>query len=82
MTTYEAVARTRVRLRQPTRTIAAAAGRVWRKARPFALPVTGFGLLTTAAGTWHLWAGLVVAGAACFILDYNSGTSGRTGGQR
>jgi hypothetical protein len=82
VTTYDAVTRARVRVRRPARTVAALAGRAWRKARPYALPVTGFGLLTAAASSWHVWAGLVVAGAACFILDYNSGSTSRTGGQR
>lgn len=49
----------------------------WATIRTAALSVTGFGLLTAAAWTLHLTAGLAVAGVSLLILEALTG-----GGER
>jgi hypothetical protein len=55
----------------------AAAGRTaartlptWQTIRALAMDVTGLGLLSTAAGTLHLAAGLAAAGVSCLLLSW------------
>lgn len=38
--------------------------------RHFVVASTSFGLLTSAAFTWHLWAGLVAAGVSVMLVDH------------
>lgn len=42
----------------------------WKQVRTAALSVAGFGLLTAAAWTVALWAGLAVAGVSVLLIEY------------
>lgn len=57
--------------------VLAAAGRAtaralptWQTVRALTMDVTGLGLLSTAAGTLHLAAGLATAGISCLLLSW------------
>lgn len=74
-TAYAAERSARPKRNRPS--MLAAAGRTaaralptWATVRALAMDVTGLGLLSTAAGTLHLAAGLAAAGVSCLLLSW------------
>lgn len=57
-------------VRPRARTARVAVGNLIRKARPYALPLTGLGCFVGAAFSVSLLAGLISAGLACFFLEW------------
>ena len=42
---------------------------VWRRIKSVVMTLLGFACFTAAAFTWHVWAGLLVAGVSFIVLD-------------